>query len=201
MDLSASNVGEAMRLLRDPRVTRWHDYVSRSAKSLDKDYLLFVPCAKSKPYPRPTKSFFYNWLWKFLDRYSLRSKVFLCTVSEPFALFPETDYLIMPDYELSPLVLKGDPDLLEHYVSKLGKPIADFLARNAKNHDRVLAYVRPDSTHARFLERANRLLGKEIVEPAVQQEHFVRVKKDHPRMWHLDWMIFLQSVLLKELRT
>ncbi len=179
----------------NPRVTSWHDYVSKRARSYKRDFLLFVPCAKSKPYPRPTKSFFYNWLWKFLERNDLRDKVFLCTVSEPFALFPETDYIRMPNYELSPLVLKNDPPLLEDYVESLAKPIANFVSRNAGNHKRFLAYVRPDSTHARFLERANQLLGKTVVELAVQQEDIDCVRREHPRMWHLDWMIFLQDVL------
>ncbi len=130
-----------------------------------------------------------------MEKHDLRDRVFLCTVSEPFALFPETDYTRMPAYELSPLVLKSDPSLMEYYVASLAKPIANFVSRNARNHERILAYVRPDSTHARFLDRANQLLGKTVVELAVQQEDLDRVRKKHPRMWHLDWMIFLQDIL------
>ena len=199
MDLSASSARQAKKLLSNPRVTKWHDYISKEARTIEREYLLFVPCAKAKPYLPPTRSFFYNWLWKFLKKNDLRDKVFLCTVSEPFALFPETDYARMPDYELSPLVLKGDQLLLESYTATLAEPIANFVSRNAKNHKAVLAYVRPDSTHARFLDRANQLLGQRLVEFAVEMEDLERVRNKHPRMWHLDWMIFLQSILRSSL--
>lgn len=195
MDLTATNYAEAERLLRSKYVTNWHDYVSNKAVSAQRDILLFVPCAKAKPYLRPTKSFFYNWLWRFLEKEKLRDRVFLCTVSEPFALFPETDYAKMPNYELSPLLLKNEPTLLESYVSALGISIAGFLCRNSHRHKLILAYVRPDSTHALFLKRANDLLDKPLVRLAVSMEDLSEVRHMHPRMWHLNWMIYLESRL------
>jgi predicted RNA-binding protein len=200
MDLIATNDAEAWRLLHNEQVTRWHEYISDKAISLPRDVLLFVPCAKAKPYLRPTKSFFYNWLWRFLEKEKLRNRVFLCTVSEPFALFPETDYGRMPNYELSPSLLKNNPKLLELYTSALGESIAGFLIRNADRHKIILAYVRPDSTHALFLEKANQLLNKSAVRIAVSMADLGRIRHAHQRMWHLNWMIYLESRLTKVIR-
>lgn len=199
MPLVANDVAQARRLLHEPQVTSWHNYILNSATSLPRDNLLFVPCAKAKPYFRPTKSFFYNWLWRFLEKENLRNKVFLCTVSEPFALFPETDYHKMPNYELSPLILKSEPELLESYCATLAKPIAGFVRRNSGRHKRISAYVRPDSTHALFLKRANSYLGRPLVRFPVTREDLQRIRRAHRRMWHLNWMIYLEDRLRRAL--
>jgi len=195
MLLEASDAAQAKLLLGRKKVTLWHSYIRDRAKSEPRDSLILVPCAKAKPYTRPTKSFFYNWLWKFLEKENLRDQVFVCTVSEPFALFPENDYDKMPNYELSPLVLKREPELLEKYCSTLAKPIAGFLMRNHDKHRRVIAYVRPDSTHAVFLQRAMSLCGSPLVRFAVTVDDLRQIRKAHPRMWHLNWMIYLQNHL------
>jgi hypothetical protein len=204
MDLIATNDAEAVGLLQNERVIHWHDYISNKAVSLQREVLLFVPCAKAKPYLRPTKSFFYNWLWRFLEREELRNSVFVCTVSEPFALFPETDYGRMPNYELSPLLLKNNSKLLESYTTTLGESIAGFLRRNFERHKTILAYVRPDSTHALFLRKANQLLNKSAVRMVASIEDLARIRRIHRRMWHLNWMIYLESqlreIIQKELR-
>jgi predicted RNA-binding protein len=195
MEFRAGNLREAEQLLQNKWVREWHSYIGEKATSGSKQYLLLVPCAKAKPYLRPTKSFFYNWLWKFLEKRNLRDRVFVCSVSEPFALFPESDYDKMPDYELSPLLLKAEPKLLEDYCSTLARPIAGFLQRNSQNHERIIAYVRPDSTHALFLKRAMQLSGKFKIDFAVSSDDLKRIRKAHRRMWHLNWMIYLESRL------
>jgi predicted RNA-binding protein len=195
MNLIATNTIEARELLQNKQVTQWHEYISNEAISLPRQILLFVPCAKAKPYLRPTKSFFYNWLWRFLEKEKLKGRVFVCTVSEPFALFPETDYGKMPNYELSPLLLKSNPKLLELYTSVLGKSIACFLSRNSGRHKMILAYVRPDSTHALFLRKANQLQNKSVVRMAASIEDLARIRQLHRRMWHLNWMIYLENQL------
>jgi predicted RNA-binding protein len=199
MLLEARDGTEARELLRSSQVRKWHKYIQDQAMSAPTEALLFVPCAKAKPYLPPTKSFFYNWLWRYLDKQNLRKRVFICTVSEPFALFPETDYQRMPDYELSPLVLKSDPHLLEDYSNILAKPIAGFLERNHDKHGRILAYVRPDSTHALFLMKAMRLVRKPVVRFAVTTDDLKRIRRSHRRMWHLNWMIYLESRLTRAL--
>lgn len=178
----------------------WHRYITAEATTVPRKTLLLVPCAKEKPYLPPTRSFFYNWLWKFLNKQKLRDNVFVCTVSEPFGLFPETDYSRMPCYELSPALLKQTPDLFDLYAEKLAVPIAMFLKRNFRNHQHIVAYVRSDSTHATFLDKANELLRDHMIQFPVTQEDFDELRRTHPRMWHLNWMIFLQEKLGTALR-
>jgi hypothetical protein len=200
MLLQASDAAQARLLLQNEKVKEWHRYIREKAISERKEILMFVPCAKAKPYVRPTKSFFYNWLWRFLEKERLRDRIFICTVSEPFALFPETDYDKMPNYELSPLVLKSTPSLLEEYCCTLSKPIAGFLRRNRNRHRRVIAYVRPDSTHAMFLRRATMICSQQKIHFALSNYELQRIRKAHPRLWHLDWMIFSEKHLKRTLR-
>jgi hypothetical protein len=105
----------------------------------------------------------------------------------------------MPNYELSPSILKSQPDLLESYCATLAKPIAGFLRRNSNRHKRISAYVRPDSTHALFLNRANSYLGRPLVRFPVTREDLESVRHTHRRMWHMNWMIYLEDLVKDEL--
>jgi predicted RNA-binding protein len=197
--LKALNARSALRLLMHPRVQYWHKYISTEARTQVCPILLFVPCAKSKPYTGRTKSIFYRWLWSFLRQNEIREKMFICTVSEPFALFLETDYDKMPLYELSPKILKENETVLKKYEKIIAHTIAAFLKRNKKNHRVIFAYVRPDSTHRRFLSFANRLLGNDIIKFVLTAQDLENLKKSHRRTWQLNWMIFLENKLLNNI--
>lgn len=139
----------------------WYNYILNKYKPPLKDILLFFPCAANKPWVENiTKSKNYLVLYKLLNELKIRNKISLHTISEPLGIIGESDYNIMPVYDNPGLFywftakngLKWNSEAYNKCIILLGKIIGQFLEKFSQNFQKIIAFVKPKSNHAKMIE-------------------------------------------------
>jgi hypothetical protein len=96
-DLTAYTPGETLGLLAQPEVSAWH---KRYAKKLPADFsrVVFVPCAKTKPWTGPgvSRSRLYSAYNVLRDEFPQTCFV---TISEPLGVVPQQRWSDFPQYD------------------------------------------------------------------------------------------------------
>ena len=180
-ELTAYTPGETVALFRHPIIRSWHKKVVSYVVPSDFDSVVFVPCAKSKPWNACRRGLYksYNQLQQEHDN------VYFVTISEPLGIVPQDLWGSFPQYDNPGLfrdlaqrtdmftsdwkrlfghryLTPFDPSAYEQAISILSEVIKKFVA----NQRRRLKYVsfvedRPFSpllkhigTHSDMLSRA-----------------------------------------------
>lgn len=162
--MTAYTPGETLALLDEPEVRAWHRTVRRhelpltDARGRPIERLVFVPCAKTKPWDTATRGLYgaYNAVRARVASGELPATTFV-TISEPLGIVPEADWGRFPQYDNPGLfrdeymrcggimtadwprvtpakekfIVPFDPAAYTTAVDRLADVIADFLATNA----------------------------------------------------------------------
>lgn len=167
--LTAYTPGETLNLMKAPEIAAWHEKAKTFKIPAKYKTVIFVPCAKTKPWVMPyaKKSKLYKAYNEIreLSRAGKIAPVYFVTVSEPLGLVPEDFWNDFPQYD-NPGLFKDDSQrsgLLTKDWSKtpfkrkkiipyderaygqaidgLSGVIADFLKNNQRTGRRFLSFV------------------------------------------------------------
>ena len=172
LDLCLYTPAQTLRALKNnEKIKKWHKYILNDYIPPITDILLLFPCAARKPYTEgSTKSRNYQILYSLLNQLNLRKFVSLHTISEPLGIIGEKNYEIMPIYDNPGLFqwftrkynLKWDENIFDRCINYLGKIIGLFLKKFEKRFKKIIAFVKPDSTHYKMMEVAKKYLNNDI---------------------------------------
>jgi hypothetical protein len=213
--LTAYTPGETLGLLKNPEIRGWQDAMRSFQIPPEYKTVVFVPCAKTKPWD----SIHANSL--YADYNLIREKVrkgemepvYFVTLSEPLGIVPEERWGDFPQYDDPGLfdddaqragmftrdwlhsdfgekfIVPFDREAQQQCIQDLGAVIADFAKANEAPGRRFISFVEPLSgspgTHSQMLSAAEAKLGHSLVSP----EHRY-TKTDAPRdKMPVDWMI------------
>ena len=171
-ELCLYNPTDTLRALKtNKKIKNWHNYIINQYTPPKKRILLFFPCAAYKPWTEgKTRSQNYKMLYSLLRKKEIKNEIALHTVSEPLALIGENDYETMPLYDNPGLFkwftrkngLKWDQKAFEKSVEYLGKLLAKFLKKHQEKYEKVLAFVKPNSSHQLMMKFAKRFSNLDI---------------------------------------
>lgn len=169
--LTAYTPAETWHLLNHPTVVEWHNKIINHKIPDDYDTIIFVPCAKTKPWGINTckRSAPYKGYNKIRQEYG---NVYFVTISEPLAIVPQDMWEEFPQYDnpglffdhgqrsglltqewkslfadrgLQKLMITPfDPSMYEKCVAKLGSVINQFVSNIHKQNPnlRMLSFVK-----------------------------------------------------------
>jgi hypothetical protein len=169
--LTAYTPGETWHLLHHPTVVEWHNKIINHTIPDNYDTVIFVPCAKTKPWgintcgrSRPYKD--YNQIRKEYGN------VYFVTISEPLAIVPQDMWEDFPQYDNPGLFIQSkmrsdlstqewktlfkdrglnkymlipfDPSMYDKCVAKLGSIINQFVTNIHKRNPnlKMLSFVK-----------------------------------------------------------
>jgi hypothetical protein len=186
-NLTAYTPGETWKLLQHPIIRKWHQEMSRFKVPAGTKAIVFVPCAKTKPWKGPaiSKSKLYTAYNQLLKE---EKDLYFVTISEPLGVVPHEYWDSFPQYDnpglfrddalrsgmmteewsFSPFkqkyIIPFDEKLRQKSIEYLGAIIGAFLTTN--QNVRMLSFVdnvNGDlSTHTQMLKRAKEITGLEI---------------------------------------
>jgi hypothetical protein len=184
--LTAYTPGETLKLLQHPTVKDWHK-TAIGPVGKEYDTIVFVPCAKSKPWTGPAvkKSKLYS-AYNQLRRE--KKNICFVTISEPLGIVPMKDWANFPQYdnpglfkddaqrggmtkvqwEASPFKkfygLPFDEKAHQECINQLGAVVADFINNNKDKQIISVVDERqgPKSTHGQMLDVASTMTDKKV---------------------------------------
>jgi len=165
--LTAYTPGETLKLLQHPTIVDWHDKMARFVIPKGYDTVVFVPCAKTKPWVGPACSAsLYSHYNELRGHYG---NIYFVTISEPLGVVPQQHWGDFPQYDNPGLfkdpVLRADmftadwkrlypetparmqtpfdPAAYEKAIEALGRVIKQFIATNKSAYPglRFLSFV------------------------------------------------------------
>ena len=120
-ELTAYTPGETIHLLNNPIISGWLNDIKSFKVSDEFSKIVFVPCAKTKPWENATRGIYkdYNRVRKE------HPNLFFVTISEPLAIVPQTLWNNFPQYD--------NPGLFKDTVQRSG----GLFTRDFKTHFNV----------------------------------------------------------------
>jgi len=117
-ELTAYTPGETIHLLNNPIISGWLNDIKSFKVSDEFSKIVFVPCAKTKPWENATRGIYkdYNRVRKE------HPNLFFVTISEPLAIVPQTLWNNFPQYD--------NPGLFKDTVQRSG----GLFTRDFKTH-------------------------------------------------------------------
>ena len=112
--MTAYTPGETVHLLQEPVIKAWHRDIAKFKVPAKYSVIVFVPCAKTKPWDTATRG-----LYK--DYNKLRHEHpdwFFVTISEPLGIVPQTLWGDFPQYD--------NPGLFRNHAQRCGLFTSDF---------------------------------------------------------------------------
>ena len=94
-DLTAYTPGETLNLLQHPTISSWLDEISNHTVPEEFDTVVFVPCAKTKPWEGCSTGIYgsYN---RLRQEYG---NLYFVTISEPLGIVPQDMWASFPQYD------------------------------------------------------------------------------------------------------
>lgn len=94
-EMTAYTPGETLYLLQEPEIASWREEMKSFRVPDQYKQIVFVPCAKTKPWENATRGIYkdYNKLR------SERPDLFFVTISEPLGIVPQTYWKNFPQYD------------------------------------------------------------------------------------------------------
>jgi hypothetical protein len=113
-ELTAYTPGETLNLLRNPIIKEYHSKVMNYKVPESYDTIIFVPCAKTKPWEGACKGIYksYNKIKKE------KGNVYFVTISEPLGIVPQDLWSSFPQYD--------NPGLFKDPVQRSGLMTKDW---------------------------------------------------------------------------
>ncbi len=206
-DMIAYTPGETNTLLQRPEILSWHNGVERTNIPDIYQTIIFVPCAKTKPWDqvhsRHSQLYFSYHQVIQASETGLIEPVFFVTISEPLGIVPQNRWGDFPQYDNPGLFesnflrtgmvtkdwvqiigaqrhLPFDHELYRSAINNLGNIIATFLEKNRNRI--ILSFVENTdktlSTHGDMLNTAIRLLNNKGIKD-IQIKRFPKRNKPH----------------------
>jgi hypothetical protein len=182
-ELTAYTPAETWNLFKNPIIQKWHSEIVDHIVSEKYDTIVFVPCAKTKPWENACRGIYksYNQLRQEYGN------LYFVTISEPLAIVPSDMWGNFPQYDnpglfSDPVQRSGlmssdwkklfnvssrlqtpfDPDLQKKCIELLGNIIKQFIIKNKENNPnlKLLSFVedfRGKGTHSQMLDIANEI--------------------------------------------
>lgn len=176
-DLTAYTPSETLLLCQKPIIKNWLDTIADFKIPTDAKYVVFVPCAKTKPW-KDAKRGIYKSYNKIINEN--KHSVYFVTISEPLAIVPQDLWANFPQYD-NPGLFKDvvqrsgglfTRDWIEHFGKRYKMPwdenaynqcidifsnvIKKFILNNQKDGRVFLSFVNEAkslSTHEDMLKR------------------------------------------------
>jgi predicted RNA-binding protein len=191
-ELTAYTPGETLGIMEHPDIKAWHEEMKSYKVPDDYGTVIFVPCAKTKPWACATKGIYksYNKIKNMVDAGEL-DPVYFVTISEPLGIVPQDKWGDFPQYDnpglfsdpvqrsgmftrdwskynigdkpMSKMIVPFDSESYESAINKLAEVIAGFMQTNKDK--KFIAFVKnPDSrgTHSHMLDVASAMTGIEV---------------------------------------
>jgi hypothetical protein len=188
VNLTAYTPGETIHLLNHPEIQKWHSDMINYNVPDEFDKVIFVPCAKTKPWENACRGLYkdYN---KLKNEHT---NIFFVTISEPLGIVPQTMWGSFPQYDNPGLFtdtvqrsgglftrdfkrlfnsdkqmkVPFDPSAYKKSISILGGIIKKFIDNNPdKEYMSFVADQKGVSTHSDMLATAgfkgNQLMKRE----------------------------------------
>jgi predicted RNA-binding protein len=199
-ELTAYTPGETLKLFEHPKIKKWHNSIANFKVPDNYGTIIFVPCAKTKPWACATRGIYksYNEIVNMVKSGEI-DPVYFVTISEPLGIVPQDKWSDFPQYD-NPGLFKDDAQrsgLFTRDWEKYGfnrklivpfdggayntaiKRLSDIISKfMTKNKDkRFLAFVddfQGLGTHSDMLNHAQASTGIDI------QRHFKREKTRTP---------------------
>jgi len=161
---TAYTPGETLWLMNQPQVRDWHRRIKKFKVPRWVETIVFVPCAKTKPWHTARRGLYksYNEIRKLRDQ-GKASRIYFVTISEPLGVVPEAWWGSFPQYDnpglfkeeamrsglftsdwpkigfKSKRVVPFDEEAYETAVMKLGVVIGEFIKTN--KNKRFISFV------------------------------------------------------------
>jgi predicted RNA-binding protein len=157
--LTAYTPEEAFKLLHNQTIIKWHNFILNKYEPNGKKFLLFLPCAATKPYDT---SELYQITLSNLSKINILKKLHIIAISEPMAIVPEEYWKKYPvhNYDCPGLFLgfvkdrglEWSSEYFEKTIFHLSKIVREFLEKHENHYKKILAFVR--GNHEIILKRA-----------------------------------------------
>jgi len=199
-ELTAYTPGETLKLFSHPKIKKWHDSIASFQIPEEYGTVIFVPCAKTKPWACATRGIYksYNQIINMVKAGEI-DPVYFVTISEPLGIVPQDKWGDFPQYDNpglfrddaqrsglftrdwakygfdTKLIVPFDDRAYEQAITRLSEIISKFLETNKDK--RFLAFVKDFqglSTHTHMLNKAQEKTGIDI------ERHFKREKPRTP---------------------
>lgn len=96
-ELTAYTPGETVQLLTNPTIVAWHDRMAQFVIPPGYDMVVFVPCAKEKPWEGAScKQSLYKYYNVLRNKYG---NIYFVTISEPLGVVPQAHWKDFPQYD------------------------------------------------------------------------------------------------------
>jgi hypothetical protein len=187
-EFTAYTPGETLKLMKKTKIREWHKKMANWKVPADAEWIVFVPCAKTKPWDDATIGLYgnYNQIRAMRDDGKI-GKVYFVTISEPLGVVPEDFWGTFPHYDNPGLfseeamrsglmtadwpsigfpnkrIVPFDAVAYKHAIQKLGEVIAKFLRANSNK--KFVSFVEDFdgvSTHSDMLNTAGNMIGASI---------------------------------------
>lgn len=185
-EMTAYTPSETLELCKKPIIKNWLDSIADFKIPSDAKYVVFVPCAKTKPWKNAKRGIYksYN---KIINEN--KHSVYFVTISEPLAIVPQDLWNDFPQYD-NPGLFKDvvqrsgglfTSDWKEHFGKRYKMPwdndaynesidlfasvIRNFVKNNEKEGRIFLSFVNESkslSTHEDMLIRSNSILTENM---------------------------------------
>jgi hypothetical protein len=203
-DLTAYTPGETLKLFEHPKIKEWHTEIANFKVPEKYGTVLFVPCAKTKPWACATRGIYksYNQIRAMVEKGEM-DPVYFVTISEPLGIVPQDKWADFPQYDnpglfaddaqrsglftkdwdrygFEKMIVPFDATSYKKAISILAKIIEQFLKTNEDK--KFLAFVKDFqgmSTHSHMLNVAQKKSGVEI------DRHFKRERPRQPPHPHI----------------
>lgn len=173
LDLCLYTPTQTLRALKkNEKIKKWHNYILNDYEPPISEILLFFPCAANKPWTEGiTRSKNYQIVYSLLNQMNFRDSISLHTISEPLGIVGEKDYENMPFYDNPGLLqwftrkhkLMWDNAAYIQCINNLGKIIGLFLKKYQDKFEKIIAFVKPESTHRDMIEAAKKYITTDII--------------------------------------
>lgn len=94
-EMTAYTPGETLHLLQTPEIASWREDMKSFHVPDNYNKIIFVPCAKTKPWENSTRGIYKDYNKLRLER----PKLFFVTISEPLGIVPQTYWNNFPQYD------------------------------------------------------------------------------------------------------
>ncbi len=161
-------VGVGVEYIDHPHFNVWQDYIIRFYK-VDKEYVLFHPCSKKKPYylSRTHKS-----IKRVISGFPWFKKINFIVISNPGVIPIElSNYYPFNAYDWDERL--ETPEVMKKYIEINKKRIKEYLKRH--KYKKIFSYFKPESESGTALKMACKELGINLID-LVDKETYEKVK-------------------------
>ncbi len=185
---TAYTPGETLQLMKKKKIHEWHEKIASWKVPPDVEWIVFVPCAKTKPWDAATIGLYgkYNQIRALRDQGKI-GKIYFVTISEPLGVVPEAFWRTFQQYDNPGLfsedvmrsglmtadwpsigfpekrIVPFDPHAYDQAIQKLASIIARFIQANSSK--KFISFVEDFagvSTHSDMLTVVEKIVGPTI---------------------------------------